>query len=92
MTACFALNALSFLVVIYALMSLHVKHIPPAQHAGSMRDELHGGLSYVRHHGSLGRAHRPRGDDDVPRVCGADVPAALRARASSTKAPKPTAT
>ena len=32
MAVCFALNALSFLVVIYALMSLRVKHIPPAQH------------------------------------------------------------
>ena len=31
MAACFALNALSFLVVINTLMSLHVKHIPPAQ-------------------------------------------------------------
>ena len=52
MAACFALNALSFLVVIYALMSLHVKHIP---HTGTtrMRDELQGGLSYVRHHGNL---------------------------------------
>ena len=30
MNACFALNALSFLVVINTLMSLHVKHIPPA--------------------------------------------------------------
>src|SRR5438128_12011165 len=52
MSACFALNAVSFLVVIYALMSLHVKHIP---HTGMtrMRDELQGGLSYVRHHGSL---------------------------------------
>ena len=29
MAACFLINALSFLVVIYTLMSLHVKHIPP---------------------------------------------------------------
>src|SRR5712692_3590921 len=29
MNAAFALNALSFIIVIYALMSLHVKHIPP---------------------------------------------------------------
>src|SRR4029077_12153687 len=28
MGACFVLNALSFLVVIYALMSLRIKHIP----------------------------------------------------------------
>ena len=52
MNACFLLNALSFLVVIYTLMSLHVKHIPPAA-AKSMRDELSGGLSYVKAHGSL---------------------------------------
>ena len=52
MAACFALNALSFLVVIWALMSLHVKHIPPTG-GGSMRDELRTGLSYVRNHGSL---------------------------------------
>ncbi|MBI4485175.1 MAG: MFS transporter [Acidobacteria bacterium] len=52
MSICFALNALSFFVVIYALMSLHVKHIP---YMGTtrMRDELQGGLSYVRHHDSL---------------------------------------
>jgi MFS family permease len=52
MNACFALNAMSFLVVIYTLMSLHVRHIPPATRA-TIRDELAGGLSYVRHHGSL---------------------------------------
>jgi MFS family permease len=52
MNACFALNALSFVVVINTLMMLHVKHIPPAAGKG-MRDELQGGLSYVRHHGSL---------------------------------------
>ena len=33
-------------------MSLHVKHIPPT-HTKRMRDELQGGLHYVRHHGSL---------------------------------------
>src|SRR4051812_20981670 len=52
MAACFALNALSFLVVIWALMSLNVKHIPPTG-VRSMRDELHTGVSYVQHHGSL---------------------------------------
>jgi MFS family permease len=52
MSLCFALNSASFLVVIYALMSLNVKHIP---HSGTtrMRDEMRGGLDYVRHHGSL---------------------------------------
>jgi MFS family permease len=52
MNACFLLNSMSFLVVIYTLMSLHVKHIPPTSTKG-MRDELKGGLSYVRNHGSL---------------------------------------
>jgi MFS family permease len=52
MNACFALNAASFLVVIYTLMALHVKHIPPAA-SQSMRDELKIGLSYVRHHENL---------------------------------------
>jgi MFS family permease len=52
MNACFALNALSFLVVINTLMMLHVKHIPPAASKG-MRDDLQIGLSYVRHHPSL---------------------------------------
>ncbi|MEQ1869808.1 MAG: MFS transporter [Vicinamibacterales bacterium] len=48
MALCFALNALSFLVVISTLMSLRVKHIPPAQRQLSMRDEIKGGISYVR--------------------------------------------
>ena len=52
MNACFALNSLSFLVVIYALMSLHVKHIPPAA-PQRIRDELRIGLTYVRNHDSL---------------------------------------
>jgi len=52
MNACFALNALSFVVVINTLMMLHVKHIPPAASKG-MRDDLRIGLSYVRHHPSL---------------------------------------
>ena len=52
MAACFAVNALSFLVVVYTLMSLHVKHIP-ATGVQRMRDEMRMGLSYVRHQGSL---------------------------------------
>jgi MFS family permease len=52
MNACFALNALSFLVVIYALQSLHVKHIPQTT-TTSMQEEMKGGISYVRRHGSL---------------------------------------
>ena len=52
MNACFALNALSFVVVINTLMMLHVKHIPPTT-SGKMQDELKLGLSYVRHHSNL---------------------------------------
>ena len=52
MNACFALNALSFVVVINTLMMLHVKRIPPAASKG-MREDLQIGLSYVRHHASL---------------------------------------
>ena len=47
MSACFGLNALSFLVVIVALLSLHVKHIP-ATHTRPILDDLRGGLAYVR--------------------------------------------
>ncbi len=47
MTACFTLNALSYLVVIYALSSLHVRHIPPTT-TKPMLEELRGGLDYVR--------------------------------------------
>ncbi len=52
MAACFALNAISFLVVIYALMSLRIKHIAPTG-GQSMRVEMQGGLSYVRDNSSL---------------------------------------
>jgi MFS family permease len=52
MALCFAINSASFLVVIYALLSLRVKHIPPAE-VRSMKAELQTGLSYVRERGSL---------------------------------------
>ena len=52
MNACFLLNSLSFVVVINTLMALRVKHIPPTATKG-MRDELRGGLSYVKAHGTL---------------------------------------
>src|SRR6476646_4562983 len=52
MNAAFALNSASFLIVVYTLSLLHVKHVPPAQ-TKRMRDELQGGINYVRHHGSL---------------------------------------
>jgi MFS family permease len=44
---CFGLNGLSFLVVIVALLSLAIKHIPPVDRK-PMLQELKGGLSYVR--------------------------------------------
>ena len=44
---CFALNGISFLVVILALLSLTIKHIPPTEKKPILHD-LHGGLSYVR--------------------------------------------
>jgi MFS family permease len=44
---CFSLNGLSFLVVIVALMSLSVTHIPQADRK-SMLHELKGGLTYAR--------------------------------------------
>src|SRR4051794_13934728 len=47
MALCFAINAVSFLVVISTLMSLRVKFIPPTQQK-SMKDEMAGGLQYVR--------------------------------------------
>src|SRR5438445_1328875 len=49
MNAAFFLNALSFLIVIGTLMSLHVKHVPPT-HTRRMREELQGGRRYVRNH------------------------------------------
>jgi MFS family permease len=52
MAVCFIINAVSFLVVIGTLMSLHVKHIPSTTTQG-MRDEMRVGLNYVRHHHSL---------------------------------------
>jgi MFS family permease len=47
MVSCFTLNGVSFLVVIGALLSLHVRH-EPAREPRRMRDELRGGLQFVR--------------------------------------------
>jgi MFS family permease len=44
---CFTLNGLSFLVVIVALMSLSVKHIPPTVRK-PMVQEMKGGFAYAR--------------------------------------------
>jgi MFS family permease len=45
--ACFAVNGVSFMVVIAALMSLTIKHIPRIEKK-SMLQELKGGLSYAK--------------------------------------------
>src|SRR5215208_4462023 len=50
--ACFGLNGLSFLVVIVALMSLHIKHIRPADQK-PMLQEMKGGLAYARSQPSI---------------------------------------
>ena len=50
--ACFGLNGLSFLVVIVALMSLSVKHLPPAERKPIL-EEMKGGFSYARSEPSI---------------------------------------
>ena len=47
MAACFGLNGISFLAVIVALLSLHIRHTPVSS-GSRMHEELRGGLSYVR--------------------------------------------
>ncbi|MBA3297283.1 MAG: MFS transporter [Acidobacteria bacterium] len=44
---CFGLNGLSFIVVIFALLSLSVKHIKAAEHQ-PMLQEMRGGFNYMR--------------------------------------------
>ena len=45
--ACFSLNGLSFIVVIVALLSMHIKHVKQVD-PKPMMDELKGGLQYAR--------------------------------------------
>ena len=52
MVACFGLNGLSFLFVMAAILALHIKHVPRIGVEG-MRDQLKGGLRYVRNHSQL---------------------------------------
>lgn len=52
MVACFGLNGLSFLAVILAILSLHTRHEPVATGL-RLRDDLKGGLVYVRGHQPL---------------------------------------
>ena len=46
MVACFGLNGLSFLAVIVAILSLHIRHMPPAT-TTRMHHELKSGFAYV---------------------------------------------
>ena len=50
--ACFALNGLSFLVVIGALLGLSVKHIPPPERKPILH-EMRGGFSYMKRESTL---------------------------------------
>jgi MFS family permease len=52
MVACFGLNGLSFLAVIAAILSLHIRHVPPAA-PKRMREEFKTGYRYVREHPAL---------------------------------------
>ena len=52
MVACFGLNGLSFLAVIAAILSLHIRHTPPTA-TTRMHQELKSGFAYVRAHPAL---------------------------------------
>ncbi len=78
MVACFGLNGLSFLAVIVAILSLHIRHIP-APTTTRMHEELKSGFAYVRAPAGADRPHRAGIRHDVPRHSGPDVPAAVRA-------------
>ena len=49
---CFGLNGLSFIVVIFALLALSVKHIKPAEHK-PMLQEMRGGFTYMRNESTV---------------------------------------
>jgi predicted MFS family arabinose efflux permease len=51
-SVCFGINSISFIAVIFALMSLSVMHIPRAV-AGDMRSQLREGLNFVWHREGL---------------------------------------
>ena len=78
MVACFGLNGLSFLAVIAAILSLHIRHIPPTT-TTRMHQELQERLRLRARAAGAHRPRRPRLRRDVPRQPAAHVPAALRA-------------
>ena len=49
---CFGLNGLSFLLVIFALLSMSITHIPPPERK-PMLQEMRGGFSYMKREPSL---------------------------------------
>ena len=77
MVACFGLNGLSFLAVIAAILSLHVRHTPPtakSAHASRAQERLR-----VRARASSApQPRRPRLRRDLSRRTAAHLPAALR--------------
>jgi len=52
MAACFGLNGLSFIAVIIAILSLRIRHAPPAG-PSRLREEFHEGLTFVRERPAL---------------------------------------
>ena len=52
MVACFGLNGLSFLAVILAILSLHIRHIPSTT-TTRMSEQLKGGFTFVRANAGL---------------------------------------
>jgi MFS family permease len=52
MVACFGLNGLSFLAVIAAILSLHIRHIPSPT-TTRMSEQLKGGFTFVRANAGL---------------------------------------
>jgi MFS family permease len=56
MVVCFGLNGVSFLAVIVAILSLHIRHVPPSSSA-AMHHELRSGFAFVRvNYGLIGLA------------------------------------
>jgi len=56
MIVCFGLNGISFLAVIIAILSLHIRHVPPSSSA-PMHHQLQSGFTFVRaNHGLIGLA------------------------------------
>ena len=56
MVVCFGLNGISFLAVIIAILSLHIRHVPPSSSA-PMHHQLQSGFTFVRaNHGLIGLA------------------------------------